>query len=155
MKMNTIIVVANLGLLRAYRVAETPTRGRKLDLVEAVAFPEAHGRYADKVTDMAGRFPVSERSGHASAMSTAESLRVGLETERRLEKLAAEQIETVLEREQPEWWNFAASSEIQKAILNQVAPELRERLVRTVPADLTKAPPAEVLEHFMPPPKTG
>lgn len=143
-----MIVAANLGFVKAYRVVETPTRGRKLELVEGIDFPEAHGHYADKVTDMAGRFPVSEAAGGAAPMATGETLRAELEAQRRLTRLVAGQIETILERERPEWWNFAATSEIQQAILHQMAPELRARLVRTVSADLTKAPAEEVLEHF-------
>ena len=148
--MSTVVVVANLGHLKAFRVAETPTRGRKLDLMEEMEFPEAHGHFIDKVTDMAGRFPVSGGPGPGNGMSTGEALRTELEIQRRLVKLIAERIATVLQDERPEYWHFAANPEVHQAILNELPQELRERAVRHVHADLTKTPAPEVLAHFMP-----
>ena len=148
--MSTVVVAANLGHLKAFRVAETPTRGRKLELIEEMEFPEAHGHFLDKVTDMAGRFPVSEGAGQGTAMSTGEALSAELEIQRRLVKLVAERIATVLHSERPEYWHFAANPEVHQAILNELAQELRERVVRHVHADLTKAPASEVLAHFLP-----
>ena len=149
--MNTVVVAANLGHLKAFRVAETPTRGRKLDLIEEMEFPEAHGHFVDKVTDMAGRFPESGGPGHQSTgMSTGEALRTELEMQRRLVKLVAERIATVLQTERPEYWHFAANPEVHQAILGELPAELRERVVRHVHADLTKTPAPEVLAHFTP-----
>ena len=148
--MSTLVVVANLGHLKAFRVAETPTRGRKLDLIEEIEFPEAHGHFLDKVTDMAGRFPGSDGAGQGTGMSTGEALGAELEIQKRLVKLVAERIATVLLSERPEYWHFAANAEVHQAILNELPLELRERVVRHVQADLTKAPAPEVLAHFTP-----
>lgn len=147
--MSTVIVAANLGHLKAYRVVETPTRGRKLDLIDEMEFPEAHGHFFDKVTDMSGRFRVSEGPGPRSTMSYGEALGTELETERRLVKLVAEQIEIILKAERPEYWHFAATPEHHQAILNELPPDLSERVVRHVQADLTRVPASEVLSHFM------
>ena len=140
-RMSTLVIAVNLGHLKAFRVVETPTRGRKLDLIDEMEFPEAHGHYVDKVTDMAGP---------GSAMSTGEALTAGLDIQRRLIKLIAERITVVLNGERPEYWHFAANPEVHQAILNELAPELSERVVRHVQADLTKVPVPEVLAHFMP-----
>ncbi len=148
--MSTVVIAANLGHLKAFRVEETPTRGRRLELIDEMEFPEAHGRFLDKITDMAGRFPVSEGAGQGSAMSTGEALTAELEIQKRLVKLVAERITTVLQNERPEYWHFAANPEVHQAILSALAPELRERVVRHVHADLTKAPAAEVLAHCLP-----
>jgi hypothetical protein len=59
---SSLIVVADRGSLKAYRVAETPTRGPSLQLVQAFDLTEAHGKLLDKVTDQAGRFPAIGRS---------------------------------------------------------------------------------------------
>ena len=148
--MSTVVVTANLGHLKVYRVVETPTRGRKLDLIEEMEFPEAHGHFIDKVTDMAGRFRINTGPAAGTALASGEALGAELETERRLVKLVAERIETLLNTERPEFWHFAASAEIHQTILNGLTPELRERVVRHVHADLTKVPAPEVLAHFMP-----
>jgi len=148
--MSTLVIAANLGHLKAFRVAETPTRGRKLELIDDMRFPEAHGRFADKVTDMAGRFPVSEGAGPGTGMSRGEALSAELETQRRLVKLVAGRMATILNDERPEYWHFAATPEIHEAILSELPTELRERVVRHVQADLTKTPPAEVMAYFLP-----
>lgn len=148
--MNTVFIAANLGRLKAFRVAETPTRGRKLELIDEVAFPEAHGRFLDKVTDMAGRFPVGDGTRPGMGMARGEALSAEQEIQRRLVKRIAERIETLLVTERPEAWHFAASAEIHQAVLNELPPSLQERVVRHVMADLTKVPPSEVLAHIGP-----
>ena len=143
-----LVVVANLGHLKAYKVVETPTRGRKLELVDELNFPEAHGRFADKVTDYAGRFPMTQGPGAGQQMAPSEALTVELETQRRLVRLVARQIEAIIRREQPEFWDFAAAPEVYQAILGEITPEYRQRLLRSARADLTKTPPPELLAHF-------
>lgn len=145
-----MIVVANLGHLKIYRVLETPTRGRKLELIEEMEFPEAHGHFLDKVTDMAGRFRISTGVGTGTAVARGEALTAELEIQRRLVKLVAEKIESALLTERPERWHFAAAPEIHAAILGELDPDLSRRIVRSVHADLTKVPPSEVLSHFLP-----
>jgi len=147
-RMSTVIIATNLGHLKAFRVAETPMGTRRLELIKEVEFPEAHGRIQDRVTDMAGRFPVGD--GMGTTMANGEALKAELEVERRLTKLVGEQIEDVLNSERPEYWHFAATSEIHQALLNELPTELRQRVIRHVQADLTRMPAPEVLTHFMP-----
>ena len=146
--MSTLVIAANLGHLKAFRMVETPTRGRKLELIDDMGFPEAHGRFADKVTDMAGRFPVSEGAGPGAAMARGEALSAELESQRRLIKLVAGRIAKILDDERPEFWHFAATPEIHQAVLGELPLDIRERVVRHVHADLTKSPAPEVLSHF-------
>ncbi len=150
--MDTIIILANLGRLKAYRVVETPTRGPKLELVEDMNFTEAHGRFSEKVTDQSGRFPMAKGSGPplTTQQSTYEALPTLAENERRLTRLVAKEIGIILERERTEQWYFAANAEIHDAILEGVEPALVERIVRDIHADLVKTPPGEVLPYFGP-----
>jgi hypothetical protein len=57
---SSLIIVTDRGSLKAYRVDETPTRGPSLQLVQAFNITDAHGKLVDKVSDLAGRFPVSD-----------------------------------------------------------------------------------------------
>ncbi|MEI8233549.1 MAG: host attachment protein [Verrucomicrobiota bacterium] len=148
--MSTVVIAANLGHLKAFRVVETPARGRKLELIDEVAFPEAHGYFQDKVTDMAGRFSASTGPGPGQGMAHGEALSAELEIERRLVKLVAERIAVLLNAERPEYWYLAATQEVHQAIFNALPAELRERVVRHVFADLTKARLSDVLAHFAP-----
>ena len=60
---SSLVIVTDRGSLKAYRVNETPTRGPSLQLVQAFNITDAHGRLIDKVSDVAGRFPVTEGAG--------------------------------------------------------------------------------------------
>jgi len=58
---SSLIIVTDRGSLKAYRVDETPTRGPSLQLVQAFNITDAHGKLVDKVSDLAGRFPVNRK----------------------------------------------------------------------------------------------
>ncbi|MFL6529944.1 MAG: hypothetical protein ACJ8KX_05700, partial [Chthoniobacterales bacterium] len=79
----TLVVVADRGSVKAYKVNETPNRGSSLELVRAFVLTDAHGRYQDKLTDQAGRFPVGDGGGQAGSgrHQNAIAERQGLETE--------------------------------------------------------------------------
>src|SRR5213595_1539986 len=89
---SSLIVVTDRGSLKAYRVDETPTRGPSLKLVQAFNITDAHGKLIDKVTDLAGRFPVSDGAGGRHANSIAERTQLETETHRRIQKPLADQI---------------------------------------------------------------
>ncbi|XHR27760.1 MAG: host attachment protein [Chthoniobacteraceae bacterium] len=151
--MNTVVVAANLGCLKAFRVAETPTRGRKLELIDDVEFPEAHIRLHERLTDSAGRFKANAGMGSmgpVTAMARNEALTAEHEHQKRLIKLVADRIGTVLQQEKPEAWSFAAASEIHQAILRELPKDLRYRALRRVQSDLTKVPGNELLAYFKP-----
>src|SRR4029077_21239565 len=106
-----LIIVVDRGGLKAYRVNETPTRGASLQLVQAFDITDAHGRYNDKLTDQAGRFPVSDGNGrHANAIAERTALEV--ENERRICKHLADHIAKVVKREAATGWSFAAPPSI-------------------------------------------
>ncbi len=63
---SSLVIVTDRGELKAYRVNETPTRGPSLQLVQAFNITDAHGRLVDKVSDLAGRFPVINGAGDSS-----------------------------------------------------------------------------------------
>jgi hypothetical protein len=50
-------VVADRGIVKAYKVKNTPTHGAMPRLVLETNMKGAHERYRDKVTDQAGSFP--------------------------------------------------------------------------------------------------
>src|SRR5437868_13009026 len=88
----SLVIAADRGSLKAYQVNETPTRGPSLKLVQAFDITDAHGKLIDKVTDLAGRFPVTESAGaHRGAASIAES-QLETETDRRINKELADHI---------------------------------------------------------------
>src|SRR5207253_4647849 len=94
---SSFVIVAERGELKAYRVNETPTRGPSLQLVQAFNITDAHGRLVDKLSDLAGRFPVTNGAGaHRGAGSIAERTRLENETDRRIYKQLADEIAKIV-----------------------------------------------------------
>jgi hypothetical protein len=144
----SLVIVADRGSLKAYQVNETPTRGPSLKLVQAFDITDAHGRLGDKVTDLAGRFPVTEGAGtHRGPASIAES-KLQSETERRINKELADQIAKIINGSGKEGWSFAAPAEIHSAIVDLLPDRVRNRIVEHVKSDLVKVEPAKLANHF-------
>jgi len=144
----SLVIVADRGSLKAYQVNETPTRGPSLKLVQAFDITDAHGKLIDKVTDLAGRFPVTESAGaHRGAASIAES-KLETETDRRINKELADQISKIVNGSGKEGWAFAAASKIHSAIVDLLPDRVRNRIVEHVKSDLVKVEPAKLPTHF-------
>ena len=143
----SLIIVADRGEIKAYRVKKTPNRGANLQLVQALDLTDAHGRYDDKLTDQAGRFPVSDGNGR-HANSIAERTALELENERRICKQLAEHITDVVKREAATSWSFAAPPSIHSSITDLLPPSIRNRVVEHVKSDLVKIEPAKLSAHF-------
>ena len=143
------MIVTDRGSLKAYRVTETPTRGPSLQLVQAFNITDAHGRLVDKVSDLAGRFPVTEVAGaQRGPTSIAERTQLAIETDRRIQKELADQIAKIVSQNGKEGWSFAAPSEIHAAIVDFLPPAVRQRIVEHVKSDLVKVEPARLISHF-------
>jgi Protein required for attachment to host cells len=144
----SLIVVADRGSLKAYRVDETPTRGPSLHLVQSFNTIDAHGKLTDKITDQAGRFPKADSAGpHHYQASIAES-RLENETDRRILRQLADQIVKVVRSDRRDGWSFAAPSEIHSAIVDLLPHPVRNRIVEHVKSDLVKVEPARLPNHF-------
>ena len=144
----SLIIVADRGSLKAYRVDETPTRGPSLRLIQAFDLTDAHGKLVDKVTDLAGRFQVSDGAGGRHANSIAERTQLETETDRRIHKQLADQIVKIIDRSGKEGWSFAAPAEIHGAIVDLLPRAARDRIVEHVKSDLVKIEPAKLPSHF-------
>jgi hypothetical protein len=145
---SSLIIVTDRGSLKAYRVDETPTRGPSLKLVQAFDVTDAHGRLVDKVTDLAGRFPVSDGSGGRHANSIAERTQLETETDRRIHKQLADQIVKIVQSDGVEGWSFAAPASIHAAIVDLLPATVRNRIVEHVKSDLVKTEAAKLPAHF-------
>jgi len=139
-----MIVLADLGRVKAFRVTHDMMHSRpQLELVYDCEFLEAHGRLLDKVTDLAGRFPVSGSAG----ASNSEHHQLREENERRLIRLVAEKISELVQGER--YWFLAAGEGINGRILDHLRPEIRASLYKNIPADLVKTPKQQIMDYFM------
>jgi hypothetical protein len=146
---SSLVIVTDRGSLKAYRVTETPTRGPGLQLVQAFDITDAHGRLVDKLSDSAGRFPVTESAGaHRGPASIAERPQLATEMDRRIQKELADQIAKIVSQNGNEAWSFAAPAEIHGAIVSLLPAAVRARIVEHVKSDLVKVEPAKLISRF-------
>lgn len=146
---SSLVIVTDRGGLKAYKVNETPTRGPSLQLVQAFNITDAHGKLIDKVSDLAGRFPVTEGAGtHRGPGSIAERTQLATEMDRRIHKELADQITKIVSSNGKEGWSFAAPAEIHSAIVALLPRAVRDRIVEHVKSDLVKVEPAKMISRF-------
>jgi hypothetical protein len=145
---SALVIVVDRGSLKAYKVNETPTRGASLQLIQAFNVTDAHGKLLDKVTDQAGRFPVSDGAGIHHGASIAERTQMETETDRRIFKQLADQIAKVVKSDGVEGWSFAAPADMHSAVVGLLPNDVRQRIVEHVKSDLVKIEPAKLSAHF-------
>ena len=148
MTSTSLIIVTDRGSLKAFRVNETPTRGPSLQLVQAFNITDAHGKLVDKVSDLAGRFPVSNGVFGRHVNSIGERTQLETETDRRIYRELADQIVKIVSRNGKEGWSFAAPAGIHAAIVDLLPAVVRDRIVEHVKSDLVKTEPAKLTTHF-------
>jgi hypothetical protein len=144
---NKLVIVTDLGLLKAYRVDVTLKNTPRLEPMKELVFEEAHRRFAETVTDMAGRHVGPSHPGWGAPMTDDHNLR--LETERRLIKRIARHIEELVHHNGQAGVWLAAHKEINHPILDELAGACRARIEKNLTCDLIKANEKELLEHFL------
>ncbi|HEU0208289.1 MAG TPA: host attachment protein [Candidatus Udaeobacter sp.] len=146
---SSLVIVTDRGSLKAYRVTDTPTRGPSLQLVQAFNITDAHGRLVDKLSDVAGRFPLTDGAGaHRRGASIAERTQLATEMDRRIYEELAGQIVKIVSQNGKEGWSFAAPAEIHAAIVDLLPPAVRNRIVEHVKSDLVKVEAVRLINHF-------
>ncbi len=147
--MDTIMVAVDLGHFKAYKVGKTRLGNSKMKLIESYDSIEAHGKLLDRITDQAGRFRMGgEKAGNSKAKGYGEPHNLRLEEEKRLIKLIARDINTIVGREKCEAWCLAAPAEINGRIVENLLPDVKARLGKNVTCDLTRSRKMEILEQF-------
>ncbi len=145
--MSTIIIAVDLGHFKAYRIPKSPLGKSKIELIEIYDSIEAHGKMSDKLTDKAGRNGMmGGRKG--AAKGYGEPHNMALQTEKKMLKLIAKDINVLLSREKYDTWYIAAPKEINSRIIENLNPDVKAKLGKNIQADLTKFGKAEILSHF-------
>lgn len=146
-----LIIVADLGLLRAYREVKRPQdREPHLELIEELTPEAAHEKLSDQVTDQAGRFPRGSGAGKTipGDLSAGERLNLDAEQTRRLLSRLAETIDRLLADEAVTDCWLAASAPIHKQLLDALNPKAREKISQVLASNLAGNEPKELLGHF-------
>jgi hypothetical protein len=157
----SLIIVADLGELKAYKVEEEVVinpkdnaqvshkhnKGTLIDalrpkLVTAVDFVEAHRKISEEVTDKEGNY-----KGHFGSAS-GEPHNLKEEIEQRLLREIAGTIMRIVRQEDPKVWHLAFPAEHKKALLDRIDPDVSTRMGTMVAEDLVKLKPEKLLERF-------
>jgi hypothetical protein len=145
--MKNVIVAADLGHFRAYRVTKVKWESPRVELIESYDSTEAHGKLSDKYSDANGRFGLMGGK-NGSASGNGESHNVKREAERRVTRLLAKDINTLITREGGGRWYLAAPEEINRQIVESLDPLVKGKLLKNISEDLTKIKKSEILSHF-------
>jgi len=144
---NNIVVVTDLGSLKAYKLAEAqPGVSPRLELLDELQLDSAHQKLTDKVSDHGGQFG---KGGLGSGAAVGERHNIELEHRKRLVKQLTEKIATLLRADGVDGCYFAASKEINHVITEALEPQLRAKFVRNIAADLTKLGKVELLARLV------
>jgi len=160
--LESIIIVGDLGELKAYRVYEevvidpkdeaqtshkhnrgTLIEALRMELVSAVDFVDGRKKLTDEVTDKVGR----NRAPHGAGES-GEPHNLKLEIEQRLLKEIADTIMKIVRDTNPKKWHLAFPSEQNKALLDRIDPDVSGKLGIDLSEDLTKERPEKLLARF-------
>jgi hypothetical protein len=148
--MNTLLVVADLGGFKAFKLENNNhlNRSPRLEMLEQFENAQAHGRLVQRVTDLSGRFPRGTGLKNGGAMSDGERHNIELESRKRQVRQMAQRLNELARDPEVERCFLAASREINHQLLEELEPRVRAKIVKNVPADLTKLERPEILRHF-------
>ncbi|GAA5115419.1 host attachment protein [Luteolibacter yonseiensis] len=139
----SIIIVADRGKLVAYRTTET----NSLQAIDRTSFSEGNSKISETVSDQSGAFPIPGGVGTGAY----ESMPMIAELEVRSFRKIRAKIGEILAAEKPGGWGFAAPSEINAAILDELDKDWKKNLRINLPLDLTNTPTQAVAKAFQSP----
>ncbi len=146
---NTLLVVADLGGFKAFKVENNQVnRSPRLELLEEFDNAQAHGRLVDRVSDLSGRFPRGVGTKNGGAMSDGERHNIALESRKRQVRQIAQRINVLARDQEVERCLLAASKEINHQLVEELEPQVRAKIAKNIPADLTKLERAAILTRF-------
>ena len=153
----TIIIAADLGRLKAYRVVvsegkdphetmqvshvnpqDTTKKAIHLDMFNERDYVDARHRTSEEMSDKPGRFDVSTGEPHNQL----------LEKDRRGLEAVAEDINAIISEAAPEAWYLAFPKETNTQLTEMLDPAVAKCLAGNVAKDLAQTPKEELLSHF-------
>ena len=146
----TLIVAADLGHFKAYRVTTDPlgNDSPRITLIKSFDNISAKKKAADTYSDNQGKFGVGGST--ASSTGTAERHSLGHEKRRKLVENTAKSICSLLKEEGLPHWHLAACREMNNCLTDKLNSKALGLLGTNLKRDLTKAHKTELLSRFMP-----
>jgi hypothetical protein len=145
--MNKIIITADLGHFKAYKLTETPTGKWKIDMIESYDSIEGHGKLGDKLSDTAGRFEGGGGKGETTK-GYGDLHNLEMEIQKKLARMIAQDINVFIEKEDYTAWCLAAPEKINGIIVKLLKPEVKTAMIKNIMADLPNMKKSEIPGHF-------
>lgn len=143
-----LLIVTDLGSLKAYELGTSPRGTPRLELLEKVVLADAHQRVVDKVTDLSGRRAATAVGSWGAPLSDDHNLK--LETKRRLTKQICQHIRRLRQQyADGEVW-LAAHKGINRLICDSLPAPVRDQIELNLTRDLVNADKSELLATFGP-----
>ena|SRR2546423_1109980 len=138
----TLVIVADLGNFRAFAwdgdaFHSTP----RLELVDDFETVDARGMRGNTLT-------VHERRSATGNPSDGEQHNMELEKRRRLVRQMAERITDLLRLNDVDRCFLAAPAEINHQLLEHLGSDVRAKISKNLPLDLTRLDKAQLIDHF-------
>ncbi len=146
--MDRLIIVADLGHFKAYKVSTDSPGSPKIDLIESYDSIEGHGKLSEKLSDGAGRFGLSGRK-NIDAKGFGEAHNIILEAEKKAAKLIAKDITAIIKREGTKKWWFAASNKMNSLVIENLDKGIKAMIDKNINSNLTNTKKSEILKHFV------
>lgn len=145
--MNKIVIVVDLGHFKAFKVTTTQMESARVTLIKSYDSIDAHIKLGEKFSDSAGRFKRSEGQ-RKDAKGYGEPHNMKIELEKRLTKLIANDITSLITKEGFPNWDLAAPGKINGQIVEHLTPDVKKTLGKSITADLTKTAKSKILSYF-------
>jgi len=152
-----IIVVGDLGQLKAYRVSNvigfdkqesmqvshaqnhgTMKESTVVELIFDIDYIEAHGRISEKMSDKTGRLGKSVGESH-----NAEIERKSINL-----KNIGRDIASIIEKESPVQWHLAFPKATHNKLKEKLDSQTKKTLEKNISVDLTKVNKNRILSYF-------
>ena len=147
--LTALIVLANLGKLRAFRSKHDAAGREHLEEIDLDITIDPPIPLSQQVSDQAGRFPGGGESRTPGGMRHGESHgKTEEEKKRHISELAGA-IARIVVAEGCTIWRFAAPTSINSRIVAQLPEAICERLLLNLHADLTKLPIEDIEDRLL------
>jgi Protein required for attachment to host cells len=143
---NIVIVVTDLGNFKAYKLEKTNLNTPRLELMRQDPPVNGHNRIVEKVSDQAGRY--HNRANGKWATPWGEPHNIELEDRKRRVRHVAHELDSILRNDDVDGCWLAASKEINHQVLAELDPQSRAKILKNIPADLTRTDKSQLLNHF-------
>lgn len=144
--MNALMIVADLGRMKAYRITRDELQPNTSPAFEDLAdedLENQHSRVSDRVTDKAGRFAYGAGSIAVGERHQEEKVA----EENQLQAIAG-RINNVASNGNGAPIYLAAPQTMLRNLLDALDPSVRQRIKRDLALDLVKTPKLELLKRF-------